>query len=103
MYEGNLKSLGCPKPQSFSVESGAVFVSDPCYQLDTWCAKKLTDVRNGKWLATVEYSNEGSWGIRVARLIAWHSDLGNDPEALEFFEPIFGTLGVDSGQMSIFD
>jgi hypothetical protein len=103
MHEGNLKSLGCPKPQTFEVKSGAVFVSDPCYKLDTWCAKKLENVRNGKWLATVEYSNEGSWGIRVARLVAWHSDLGTNPEALEFFESISGTLGVDSGQMSIFD
>lgn len=42
--------------KSFEVKSGALRVTDPCYDMDTWCAGTLEDVKNGKWLAHVGYN-----------------------------------------------
>ena len=39
----------------FSVTSGALSVTDPCYQDDSWCSGVLSEVRNGTWLAQVGY------------------------------------------------
>ena len=41
--------------KSFEVKSGALRVTDPCYDMDTWCAGTLEDVKNGKWLAHIGY------------------------------------------------
>ena len=32
----------------FEIKSSKVLVSDPCYQLDTWCNGIVNNVRNGK-------------------------------------------------------
>ena len=37
--------------EHFSVKSGAMRVTDPCYQIDTWCAGTLENVKNGQWSA----------------------------------------------------
>lgn len=41
--------------KSFEVKSGALRVTDPCYDMETWCAGTLESVKNGKWLAHVGY------------------------------------------------
>lgn len=106
MYEGNAKEIATSKPLTFVVKSGKAVVSDPCYAKGTWCAKELENVRNGKWHAVVVYSDEGEWGIRVSKLRAWHesqgNELGPDQSFWDRLEDKF-ELGVDSGQMSIFD
>jgi hypothetical protein len=85
---------------TFEVKSGALFVSDPCYTKDTWCAKKLENVKNGTWIGHIEISDEGSWGKRVALLSAHHSETESSSygNLYQSFE-----VGVDSGQMGIFD
>jgi hypothetical protein len=78
---------------TFEIKSGRIAVSDPCYGGD-----KEFPAKKGKWLASVKMSDEGSWGMRVARLMAHHED-----------HPVGGcrdlgdSVGVDSGQMSISD
>ena len=42
--------------KSFEVKSGALRVTDPCYNMETWCAGTLESVKNGKWLAHVGYN-----------------------------------------------
>lgn len=37
--------------ERFTVKSGAMRVTDPCYQMDTWCAGTLDNVKNGQWAA----------------------------------------------------
>jgi len=51
---------------------------------------------DGLWTATIELSNEGSWGTRVSKLIATKEEAGRvyETEAVD-------RNGVDSGQMFI--
>lgn len=86
-----------------------VMVSDPCYSLNTWCQGVLENVKSGIWKAYLKMSDEGTWGIRVAELIAIndeyckehpvivdeHSVIINERQAFE--------VGVDSGCAGIFD
>lgn len=44
--------------QTFTVESGALRVTDPCYDMDTWCAGTLDTVRNGIWNTHVGYHKD---------------------------------------------
>lgn len=80
---------------SFTVKSGTIEVSDPCYEGGSGNHFKA---KNGRWVGYVRRSDEGSWGERIAALRATHESFtgeiisGHDREA-----------GVDSGQMSISD
>jgi hypothetical protein len=85
----------------FDITSGKVMVSDPCYTVGTWCQGQLDNVKNGEWVANVERSDEGSWGIRNAELIAYHSEhrMPSDYQwSMESFD-----IGVDSGQCGFYD
>ena len=42
--------------KSFEVKSGALRVTDPCYDMETWCAGTLESVKNGKWFAQLGYN-----------------------------------------------
>lgn len=74
-----------------------VVVSDPCYNLGTWCQGVLSNVKTGKWICDYEreFNDEG----RVSRLIVRHLEHPNaEPTKLMEFE-----VGVDSGTAGIFD
>lgn len=43
---------------TFVVTSGALRVTDPCYDMDTWCSGQLDNVRNGIWHAHVGYHKD---------------------------------------------
>lgn len=65
--------------RSFEVNSGALRVTDPCYDMDTWCAGTLEDVKNGKWLAHVGYNiDEGE--LEMVR--KWHQNKIDELQAL---------------------
>ncbi|MDR9847065.1 hypothetical protein [Herbaspirillum huttiense] len=42
-------------PAKFNITSGAMRVTDPCYDTATWCSGALPKVLNGEWLAQVGY------------------------------------------------
>ena len=86
----------------FAVISSALFVSDPCYNYDTWCAKKICDVKNGNWKAYVLSYDFGKYGIRNISLLAIHENY-NESDLANMRMEIIDTLGVDSGQLGIFD
>ena len=101
---------------TFKVESGKLIVSDPCYEVGTWCQSGVDKARNGTWHAFVKLTNEGEWGVRVAALYAVNAlyatgtplaHEGDRPRlhALEQldWELAPGEIGVDSGQAGIFD
>lgn len=44
--------------EAFSVTAGALRVTDPCYDMETWCAGTLENVRNGLWHAHVGYHKD---------------------------------------------
>lgn len=81
--------------------SNEVMVSDPCYDLETWCQIKLDNVKPGIYNSYVVKSDEDSWGIRCSSLIVKHKDKVLN-ECTEFIEHK-GEVGVDSGQAGIFD
>ena len=76
-----------------------VMVSDPCYGMNTWCQGVLKDVLPGDYECNVEYYDGIGWGDRVAAIEVVHQDyngvVGYEPENFE--------VGVDSGQVGIFD
>jgi hypothetical protein len=93
---------------SFSVESGTLHISDPCYA-------KMKDgidveVAKGKWHAFIRHKKYDSWFTRgderVGELLAFHEYGSSRNDDRNYNEPNWkkiGSVGVDSGQMSIFD
>jgi hypothetical protein len=76
-----------------------VIVSDPCYEIPTWCQAVVRDVLPGNYITEVEKTDLRMWGNRISRLRAIHEDyLGHQLIWKEF--P--ATIGVDSGQAGIF-
>lgn len=47
------KFTGLSERREFTVTSGALRATDPCYNMDTWCAGTVEQVANGKWFAQV--------------------------------------------------
>lgn len=93
----------------FNVTSGKMVCSDPCYSTDTWCMGVIENVKNGKWEAGIEMSDEGSWGDRVAYLWVFNLDavienpsIKHDVETFNG-HPLPFSFGVDSGQFGFFD
>lgn len=80
--------------------SGNVVVSDPCYELGTWCQHILTGVKTGRWIATKTLSDEGDWGVRVAQLEAY---IDEEPKDEDFTHLQNADIGVDSGQAGFFE
>jgi hypothetical protein len=67
---------------TFEVSSGKITVSDPCYTVAVWCMGTFP-AKNAPWLAEIEQSDEGAWGIRVKSLTVRHSDRSTaNPEKL---------------------
>lgn len=76
-----------------------VRVSDPCYDVDTWCAGTLENVLQGKYQCYSQDVDAGDWGIRVASIEVRHEDyLDVEPTELQDID-----VGVDSGQAGIYD
>lgn len=86
---------------AFDINSGKVVVSDPCYTLNTWCKSIVDNVANGTWVAEVKQSDEGSWGIRNAELIAYHKTIGKPND--DNWAHHSSNIGVDSGQAGFYD
>jgi hypothetical protein len=84
---------------TFEITSGAVRATDPCYDMDTWCAGTITDVVNGTWEVEVIRGDED----RVAMIIARHAIHGSNLPAEFIDEELAGDYGVDSGQFGFFD
>lgn len=78
-----------------------VVISDPCYDLDTWCNGVLENVKPGIWHTKAENVNINNWGERCSALIAWHEDVEELDEG--DYELTGIDVGVDSGQAGIYD
>ena len=93
--------------RKFEVVSGKMVLSDPCYELGTWCQGIVDNVKNGTWLADVDQKDMDDWGVRVASLFIVNKQaLEKDPNiSFEVVgqEPMNFEGGVDSGQFGFFD
>lgn len=82
---------------TFTVESGKVIVTDPCYQIDEEDELQiiLTNVKNGKWTAYISYTDE-----EVVESLYIYYD-GKKPSGK--WHVCEKVIGVDSAQAGIFD
>jgi hypothetical protein len=92
----------------FEITSGKAVLSDPCYELGTWCQGVIDNVKNGKWVAILEQSDEGAWGTRNSILMSLNVEAMKNNPKLEMQLMSSGELlsfdgGVDSGQFGHFD
>lgn len=59
--------------KGFIALNDKVMVSDPCYEMNTWCQGVIDNVLKGNYKCTVETSDEGTWiitsAIRVVRVL----------------------------------
>ena len=78
---------------SFDVGSDSMYVSDPCYDENTWHIGLLENVEQGKWNGKVYYYNAEGWGLRIAKLIVTHAET----KPVEEKEKGDFVVGVDSG------
>lgn len=88
---------------TFEITSGKARITDPCYDINTWCSGEVL-AKNGKWNAYTNISNEGAWGKRVAELYCIH-ELHDEDLSINFYPltKVNFEVGVDSGQAGIYD
>jgi len=77
-----------------------VVVSDPCYEIPTWCQAVIDGVLPGNYNTTVLKQDEGAWGVRCSHIIAIHEDYKDTDKFKWTYHP--ASIGVDSGQAGIF-
>lgn len=79
----------------------SVIVTDPCYTPDEWCNQKLT-ISPGQYRAFARFKDSRVAELRMVKedVLAAHGGI-NDMHFSQ--EPIYSTIGVDSGQCGIFD
>jgi len=88
----------------FEIKSGKAVLSDPCYELGTWCQGVVDKVKNGEWIGDVDYLDAGDWGRRVTALLSHHKDYHTTAdEVFATGEKLPFDGGVDSGQFGHFD
>jgi len=80
---------------TFEVKSGEVYLSDPCYT-DTLDGHRTFSARNGEWVASYESVDGSGCVYHISALYA------NFPGTRAVRHTIVD-IGVDSGQMGIFD
>lgn len=88
---------------NFKTISDKLRISDPCYSRETWCSGAVENAKIGSWLAYVLKSDECLWGKRIAELHAYHDDYANHLTHTRNWQPVDFEVGVDSGQVGIFD
>lgn len=81
---------------TFTVESGNLIITDPCYQVDEEDLQIiLSNVKNGKWTASITYTDEEV----VESLLVFYGEKKPSGKWHDCDKPI----GVDSAQAGIFD
>lgn len=96
---------------AFQMTTTDMAVSDPCYELGTWCAGELHNCLPGEWEAMIGISDEGEGDQRVAILVVRAKGHAAEPlNALKtngncgsYFRKADFVIGVDSGQAGFFD
>lgn len=82
----------------FTINSGKIRVSDPCYDKDDYLGGVVLDAKNGEWVASIDMDDVGSgWGERITKLTAEY----NGP--VKIVGNHCASIGVDSGQAGVFD
>ncbi|ARF12676.1 hypothetical protein Klosneuvirus_15_7 [Klosneuvirus KNV1] len=94
------------KVGSFQIENG-IIISDPCYDFNVDEYNRSSDqkyfpkkyIMTGEWNGYVKYCDNG----RIAELQTCHSSIDDNELTNAKWELCKGSLGVDTGQMGVFD
>lgn len=78
-----------------------VVVSDPCYEIGTWCQGIVENVKKGLYGCTAFIQDDGVFGKRVFCIKAELDGIEIPDRNYELFEE--AEIGVDSGQAGIYD
>lgn len=78
-----------------------VVVSDPCYEIPTWCQAVVENVLPGNYRTTVLKTDDNDWGTRCSHIISIHEDYCTQDQKFKW-ESYPADIGVDSGQAGIF-
>lgn len=86
----------------FTLTQPTLRVTDPCYDVGTWCTGTLQALP-GRWSAKTVVGPT-DWHVRVLTLQVSHESLGDVPvDSHESLEKAGLNAGVDSGQCGFFD
>jgi hypothetical protein len=88
---------------NFIIESDSVIVSDPSYDMGTWCQGVILNIKPGKYNAFILKQDCGEWGNRVSALYVLHEKYVFDTSKIDMWNECPFEVGVDSGQAGIFD
>lgn len=83
---------------TFTVSTGKLMVTDPCYDKGTWCTAAVENAAKGQWEAEVERVDCGMWGNRVQKLTV--RAVGKKPTSHERLD---ADIGVDAGVCGVFE
>lgn len=78
-----------------------VVVSDPCYQIPTWCQAQVDGVLPGTYSTSTKRTSTDGWGNRISYLVCIHDDYCGQAGDLKW-KRYNAEIGVDSGQAGIF-
>lgn len=87
---------------TFTVSTGTVTVTDPCYKPGTWCTAVVKNVVKGPWKAEVNVINAGGWGNRVSSLIVRAVGSNRDTQVVQTAR-LPNDIGVDAGVCGVFE
>lgn len=79
-----------------------VVVSDPCYELPTWCQGVIKNVLPGLYNVEVDTKFIPGWGDRICSIVAVSDSIKTEVGPGDW-EMEVCSIGVDSGQAGIFD
>ncbi|MBM7661667.1 hypothetical protein JOC85_002470 [Bacillus mesophilus] len=95
-YVPKLNTIKPKTVGTFTVESGKVIVTDPCYQVDEEELQIiLSNVKNGNWTVSITYTDEEV----VESLLVFYGEKKPSGKWHDYDKPI----AVDSAQAGIFD
>lgn len=94
---------GFHKIGQFEMTSGIAIVSDPCYELGTWCQAKIKNVKRGKWNAYIEFKKKPLLGTCVTEVFAVHEDFKHEDIDINDWKPSPLRVGMDTAKAGIFD
>jgi hypothetical protein len=83
---------------TFELTDKNVIISDPCYDVGTWCQGELNNVKTGVWNAYIKESEDGS----IAELIVCYIGVNDISKLDNKWNLESFTIGVDSGQAGFF-
>lgn len=89
----------------FSCFSGRLIVSDPCYSIEehSHCLGIIDDAAIGEWDVILVLTSVSPFGAHIAQIMVQHESMRQRYVGIEEFTGECFDVGVDSGQVGIFD